>query len=154
MLLRYYLLYRNLDNDVDSLYVEPDKIWIRTVSNVSMYITGFFLALVRLMDSFNWAIITNYAKELYGYAEKRSIKGKEVKPLNYYLTQSLNLELINIILQSIYKFAKSSDFFFDDDYEQYERINDLNFYDTKHYKLRKINLDRVEISNQWNVEDH
>jgi len=63
-----------------------------------MYITGFFLALVRLMDSFNWAIITNYAKELYGYAEKRSIKGKEVKPLNYYLTQSLNLELINIIL--------------------------------------------------------
>ena len=119
-----------------------------------MYITGFFLALVRLMDSFNWAIITNYAKELYGYAEKRSIKGKEVKPLNYYLTQSLNLELINIILQSIYKFAKSSDFFFDDDYEQYERINDLNFYDTKHYKLRKINLDRVEISNQWNVEDH
>ena len=98
MLLRYYLLYRNLEENVESLDIESGSRWIAIVSNTSMYITGFFLALVRLMDSFNWAIITNYIKELYGYAEKRSIKGKEVKPLNYYLTQSLNLELINIIL--------------------------------------------------------
>lgn len=52
-----------------------------------MYVTGFFLALVRMFDSFYWNKITNYVKELYGYASpKQSNEGYEAKPLNFYLT--------------------------------------------------------------------
>ena len=149
LLVHYYILFRNLEDE----HMEDDKQWIRTLSHAAMYNTGTCLALVRLMDTFNWNIIKNYVKELYGYVEKKAVSGKELKPINFYLNQSLNLELIYIILTSISKFSKSSDFFFDDDYKLYEQNNNLNFYDTKHYLLRKVNLDRVEISNKWKVEE-
>lgn len=104
----------------------------------SMYMTGFFLAMVRMLDSFHRKIIKNYIKECFGWPIiKQEDEDYEAKPLNYFVTKSLNLELIYIILKSIGTFAKSTDKIFDDHlksrdykeaaYKELEKFHNLNW---------------------------
>ena len=56
-----------------------------------------FLAFVRLVDPFYINIVKSIFAECFGIVI-RNPKGMKVKPLNMYLAESLNSELINIIL--------------------------------------------------------
>jgi hypothetical protein len=67
------------------------------------------------------------------------------QPLNTYLAKSLNMELINIILQGISKFA-------DEDYKPQEE-GLFNYYEDG-LGIRKMKLDRIEISDASNLADN
>ena len=88
------------------LFVDTSQTYptIDIISSCFRFSTGFFLSLVRLIDPYYRFVLTRYAKETFGIiVEKKS--QFEAKPLNSYLAASLNLELINIILQGICKFS-------------------------------------------------
>ena len=75
------------------------------VSYIFMFGNGVFLTIVRLRDPIYRFIVKQGFYENFGIVLKEQIEGIESKPLNSYLAESLNLELINIILQGILKFA-------------------------------------------------
>lgn len=63
-----------------------------------MFGNGVFLTIVRLMDPIYRFIVKQAFYENFGIVLKEEMEGIESKPLNTYLAESLNLELINIIL--------------------------------------------------------
>ena len=85
-----------------------------------------------------WAQIN----EWFGIIVKEG-KGLEQKPLNSFLAKSLNLELINVILQGVTKFAEPdyNKIRKDEDDEQYGR----NYFRQKGFQMRKLKLDRIKI---------
>lgn len=67
--------------------------------------------------------------------------------MNFYLAESLNVELINIILQGITLFAAPC---FPEILRRESRKNkkeQLSFKDLGEFKVRKLNLDRIQIKN-------
>ena len=74
-----------------------------------MFSTGTCLSLVRIIDPYYRHIIKVSILELFGFVIDEYDKNKKknnTKPLNNYLAESLNLELINIILQGVSGFAE------------------------------------------------
>lgn len=68
------------------------------VSYAFMFGNGIFLTVVRLRDPIYRFIVKQGFFENFGIVLNEQIEGIESKPLNTYLAESLNLELINIIL--------------------------------------------------------
>lgn len=74
-------------------------------------LTGVFLTLIRLSEPF---FIFQVKKRIYAFFGKEIKDQKEYQSdiykntLNHYLTKALNLELVNVILQSIVTFTKEA----------------------------------------------
>ena len=71
-----------------------------------MFGTGFLLAGVRLIDPYYRYELKSTVYEYFGLTLKSKTEGIFAKPLNSYLAESLNVELINIILQGITRFSE------------------------------------------------
>lgn len=68
--------------------------------------TGLILSSVRLFDPYYHFVIKQAFFSYFGIVTKDLKKGIHSKPLNEYLAKSLNIELINIILQAINAFSE------------------------------------------------
>jgi len=71
---------------------------IEAVSYVFMFTTGLILSLIRMMEPYFRHVIWKTINEYFGNIIPEPDKGITSKPLNSYLAESLNVELINIIL--------------------------------------------------------
>lgn len=91
-----------------------------------MFITGFCLSTARVaVDPYHRHVIKSYIWEWFGVILMEPDEGLVAQPLNTYLAESLNLELINIILQGVTMLANKN-------YDaQKEKDNGLNFYKDK-----------------------
>jgi hypothetical protein len=75
------------------------------MSFFAMFSTGLCLSSVRvLVDPYHRKLILIYVAEWFGHIIKRPDEGLVTKPLNTFLAESLNLELIYIILKGINEF--------------------------------------------------
>ena len=71
---------------------------IESLSFYFMFGAGSFLALVRMVDPYYRHILKSTVREYFGFVTDEHEEGIIAKPLNSYLAESLNVELINIIL--------------------------------------------------------
>jgi len=96
--------------------------WVFTIAFIATFATGILLSLVRLAESSYRHILWAQINEWFGIIVEEG-KGLEQKPLNSFLAKSLNLELINVILQGVTKFAEPdyNKIRKDEDDEQYGR---------------------------------
>lgn len=79
---------------------------INTVSQVTMFGTGLLLSFVRILDPYYRQVIRMSFLSYFGIVSDPPEQGIQSKPLNSYLAESLNVELINIILQAITLFRE------------------------------------------------
>jgi hypothetical protein len=85
---------------------DQDSKNLETISFFAMFTTGFFLASARvIVDPYHRWLIKYYIAQWFGIELDEPSENEISQPLNTYLAKSLNLELINIILQGISKFA-------------------------------------------------
>ena len=87
--------------------IDPEKFEVQTVSPlefiqyISMFLTGIVLGTVRsLVDPYHLYIIRSAISEWFGIIMDLPKNKDQIisKPLYAYLAESLNLELINVIL--------------------------------------------------------
>ena len=90
--------YVELYNNDSSSKAESSFITIENLSFYFMFGAGTFLALVRMVDPYYRHILKSTVREYFGFVTDEHDEGIIGKPLNSYLAESLNVELINIIL--------------------------------------------------------
>ena len=81
------------------------------VSQVSSFSTGILLTVVRSFEPYFMFLVKKRFYELFGKLIKKEKRLKNklyTNTLNSFLTSSLNIELVNIILQSIVSFNQKS----------------------------------------------
>lgn len=90
-------------------------------------------------DPFFREFICIQAKECFGILQEEKISGQESAPLYTFLSKSLNLELINIILQGITHFCQDTSY---PEWEEFEQ-----------FPVRKLELNRIVFNkaNLYNV---
>ena len=114
---------------------------------ICMFGNGMALSVIRLIDPYYKHILKKQLAEYFGVLDDSSEEGLPAKPLSSYLAESLNLELINIILQGISKFSYP-------DYNQIVKIDDQRRFtaiqqshDESHgkniHRVRRLDLDRI-----------
>jgi len=73
--------------------------YLETISFFAMFVTGLCLACARvIVDPYHRKLILSYIAQWFGIILPELDQGIIAQPLNTYLAESLNLELINIIL--------------------------------------------------------
>ena len=103
-------------NNISSLYqfsdfVETKDNFFGTTSSgvlaayLFMFGNGIALSVIRMIDPYYQHILKKQSAEYFGVLDDSSEEGLPAKPLNSYLAESLNLELINIIMQGISRFS-------------------------------------------------
>lgn len=102
--------------------------------------TGFVLALIRMIDPYYRTVLYTVIMEFFGKViEKSKVKKIRRQPLSSYLAQSLNLELINIILQGITNFSLS-------DYSETDERFRMKFKKLNKHTMRMLELDKITIN--------
>ena len=78
---------------------------IETLSRASLFSTGVILMGIRTTDPFYRFLIKSSIKEWYGIIDEEPDKGINAEVLSTFLSSSLNIELVYIILAGITKFS-------------------------------------------------
>ena len=78
---------------------------IETLSRASLFSTGVILMGIRTTDPFYRFLILSSIKEWYGIIDEEPEKGINAEVLSTFLSSSLNIELVYIILAGITKFS-------------------------------------------------
>ncbi|CDW72257.1 phosphatidylinositol phosphate kinase [Stylonychia lemnae] len=116
---------------------------VQTVSQFAAFSTGLWLTIVRLSEPYFYYIVKKKWLEMFGKPPGDCRQSNELynNTLNSFLTQSLNVELVNIILHGITQFTKKS---FEDHLHDRE-IKDIEL--EQFSLLRRLELPRIEIDN-------
>ena len=94
-----------------------------------MFFTGLCLASARvIVDPYHRKLILSYLAQWFGIVLPELDQGIIAQPLSTYLAESLNLELINIILQGITKFSTKD---YDEGYKKKEKSLKIDYYKDK-----------------------
>lgn len=138
-LLHNYVELYQIDNSISKDYA-----LIENLSFYFMFGCGFFVTAVRIVDPFYRHIVKETIREYFGVVTD-DIENDEAKPLNSFLAESLNVELINIILQGITKFSEPGWSVIRDKELKRRKESQPNIKtkDIGDFKVRKLELDRI-----------
>jgi hypothetical protein len=78
---------------------------IDTISYYSLFITGQAMVMIRLFDPFYRFMIRQTFFEYFGIVNTEPKEGIKARQLTTFLTSSLNIELVYIILAGITRFS-------------------------------------------------
>lgn len=110
---------------------------ITNLSYFFIFITGVALAVLRVFDKFFRHYVVSMVLEWFGKLNDQAQAPDASAPLSTILAKSLNLELINVILQSISLFANDQHIF----------TFEAEDYFAGNHKVRQQNLSRIVINN-------
>ena len=82
---------------------------IRDISYYGMFSTGFILVLIRIFDPFYQFLIKRAIYEWFGTVIEEPEGGIRSEILSTFLSSSLNIELVYIILKGITKFSNNTE---------------------------------------------
>eukprot|EP00347_Sterkiella_histriomuscorum_P009160 403342290 len=139
----YYQLFN--PNDSQNEEVEDRLSIVQTISQFAAFSTGLWLTIVRLSEPYFYYMARTKWLEFFGIPPDNKSRKDDLfnDTLNSFLTQSLNVELVNIILQGITTFTRKS---FDDHLQNNEvKVDDLDQFNL----LRKLEIPRIEIDNPY-----
>ena len=144
LLLNYYDLFNvkligNLDHNRDT---------IKIISMFFASITGIVMSAIRTYDPYFWYLIKKNFWQVFGFVVKEPKYGNDAQVLSTFLSSSLNIEMVYIILTGITKFSNNTFI-----RQRSSVIEEEEEYVSPFERIRIMQLNKIRISNsdKWNV---
>lgn len=106
LLYNYYELF-DPSFTIQQLKVDEEQLKaIQTISYLALFITGFMMGIIRIFDPYYRFLIQQSVMSWFGIIKDEPKEGIMAEVLSSFLSSSLNIELVYIILSGIVRFSK------------------------------------------------
>ena len=108
LLYNYYELF-NPSSGIIFFESSESQSYIETISYVALFSTGWMMVLIRIFDPFYRFLILQTVYEWFGMVKEEPVDGIKAEVLSTFLSSSLNIELVYIILAGITRFSNNNE---------------------------------------------
>jgi hypothetical protein len=136
-------VYYQLFNPEPAEKEEDTILVVAEISKYASFSTGLFLTIIRLSEPYFYYVTKRKWLEFFGVAPTNTDRSSNElynNTLNSFLAESLNTELVNIILNGVTVFTKKN-------FEDHYNPNTVQDNEDKFSMLRKLEIQRIEIEN-------